>query len=439
MADTLPAGPLEIADQLARDLVAEFELPLVRVWLLEPPDLERGILALAATATLQPGAAFGGMTEVNVARVLGAQNPATEMITTPDDSVRFSKPLPAGSFLGLPIVDGDQRFAFVEIYTPGALGLALATELSKRANEIVGTLFSASVCKELDGPGLGRILVADDDPGIRAVVRRLLTAKGFEVVDVSNGLLAYERAREEPFDLILIDWMMPVMDGPTATAKIKADPRTRRVPVVMLTSQSRIDDKVIALEWGAQDFITKPFSSRELLARVEQHLRWRKLLTADLADPRDGSADSVTAPLELGHFEPATGDAWTKGMEASQLGKTREALALFMQEAEQCDRDKQYPRAALAYRSASIEAGRLHNLDLANKVTRLAGKMYLCWAESATDSTGAQEAYLCAARSFMAAGNLKLTKKSVDLASSIASVLADDRPPPLTPLAKRRV
>jgi CheY-like chemotaxis protein len=204
----------------------------------------------------------------------------------------------------------------------------------------------------------------------------------------------------------------------------------------MLTSQSRIDDKVIALEAGAQDFITKPFDSRELVARIEQQLRWRKLLTAEVTE---NPPTTPAASLDLSDIAPATGDAWLEAIEAAQLGKHREALALFLQEAEQCDRAEHYPRAALAYRSASVEAGNLRNLDLSNKLLRLAGKMNLCWAETSTDGKSIQEAYLSAARAFLTAGNLKLAKKSVDFASSIESVLADDRPPPLTPLGKRPV
>ena len=195
------------------------------------------------------------------------------------------------------------------------------------------------------GSGHGRILIADDDPGAPTLLRVLLTRQGFEVTDVANGLLAYETAREEPFDLILLDWMMPVMDGRIATQKLKSDPQTRAIPIVMLTSQSQIDDKVAALEAGAQDFITKPFNSRELVARIQQQLRWRKLLV-DVPDESAAAAE----PLDLSDVVPGTGDLWTQAVAASQLGKHREALALFLQEAERCDEGEAYPRAAIAYK-----------------------------------------------------------------------------------------
>jgi DNA-binding response OmpR family regulator len=434
---SLPQAPLEIAGQVARDLVAEFALPLVRVWILEPPEPQTGILLLAATETLGPEGGFGGMREDAVMRHLAAARPAPDVIATPSDSPSFARPLPGGSFLGLPIIDGEQRFAFIEVFTAGPLDFALAAELEKRANELAAVFFSARMTTALEGARRGRILIADDDAGIRALIRRLLSVQGFEVVDVANGLQAYECARKERFDLILIDWMMPVMDGPTATAKLKADPVTREVPVVMLTSQSRVDDKVIALEAGAQDFITKPFHSRELVARIEQQLRWRKLLTADVASAqREGPIESH---VDLSDIAPASGDLWTQAVEASHLGKHREALALFLQEAEENDREERYPRAAIAYRSASVEAGNLRHLDLANKLLRLAGKMCLCWAETATESKSVQEAYLNAARAFLTAGNLKLAKKSVDFASSIESILGDDRPAQLPASGTRRV
>ena len=122
---------------------------------------------------------------------------------------------------------------------------------------------------------------------------------------------------------------------------------------------------------------------------------------------------------------------WSKAVEAAQLGKHREALALYMNEAERCDAKKQFPRAAIAYRSASIAAGQMQNLDLSNKLLRLAGKMYLSWAETASDMRGIQEGYLGAARCFLTAGNLKLAKKATDFAHSYESVIADDRPPSL--------
>jgi hypothetical protein len=184
-------------------------------------------------------------------------------------------------------------------------------------------------------------------------------------------------------------------------------------------------------------------------------MRWRKLLSAEtdgqavvaqttgapanapgatgvLPDaphaPKGTSAPET--PIEL---TPAmlTGDVWTKAVEAAQLGKHREALALYLHEAERCDNAKMYPRAAIAYRSASVSAGQMRNLDLSNKLLRLAGKMYLSWAETSQDTKAIQEGYLNAARCFLSAGNLKLAKKSVDFAHSFESVIADDRPPPL--------
>jgi DNA-binding response OmpR family regulator len=81
--------------------------------------------------------------------------------------------------------------------------------------------------------------------------------------------------------VILMDWMMPVMDGRAAVERLKADVETRGIPIVMLTTQSEIEERVVALEAGVQDFLTKPFDPRELLARIEQQMRWRKMLAVD--------------------------------------------------------------------------------------------------------------------------------------------------------------
>jgi DNA-binding response OmpR family regulator len=275
----------------------------------------------------------------------------------------------------------------------------------------------------------GRIIVADDDPQIRSLLVVLLERRGFQCIDVPNGLAAYEAAKREKPDLVLIDWMMPVMDGRETVERLKRDPETNHIPVVMLTGQSQIGDKVSALEAGVQDFITKPFDSRELVARVEQQMRWRRLL-AD--EPSESSPEVPNAPDRA--LDPAqlTGDVWTKATDAAALGKHEEALALFLHEAESSEEKKRFPRAAIAYRSAAVEAAAQHKAQMANKLLRLAGKMYLNWAETADDAHAIQDGYVNAARCFLAAGNLKLAKKSIDFASSYDSVISDAGAPPVT-------
>jgi CheY-like chemotaxis protein len=145
----------------------------------------------------------------------------------------------------------------------------------------------------------GRIVIAEDDEVTRMLLDRVLTRAGFTVHACENGQLAYDAVRRDGADVVLLDWMMPVMDGPTAVARLKANLDTRGIPVVMLTAQSEIDQRVVALKTGVQDFLTKPFDTRELVARIEQQLRWRKILAVDAnASARQRPAQAFYRPIE---------------------------------------------------------------------------------------------------------------------------------------------
>ncbi|MGC4056368.1 MAG: response regulator transcription factor [Paludibaculum sp.] len=116
----------------------------------------------------------------------------------------------------------------------------------------------------------GRILIVDDEPQIRRVLRVTLTTHGYEVQDARSGEEAMLRLRESRFDLILLDMNMPGMGGLEACREIRA---TSEVAIIMLTVRSTEMDKVAALDAGADDYITKPFSTPELLARIRAALR----------------------------------------------------------------------------------------------------------------------------------------------------------------------
>ncbi len=123
-----------------------------------------------------------------------------------------------------------------------------------------------------------RILVAEDDPAILTGVADLLESEGYSVERAENGTAALERFRASPPDLVLLDVMMPGMNGYDVCRAIRQENRT--VPVVMLTAKGQEVDKVIGLELGADDYIVKPFGMAELLARVRSALR-RGALTVD--------------------------------------------------------------------------------------------------------------------------------------------------------------
>jgi len=114
------------------------------------------------------------------------------------------------------------------------------------------------------------ILIVDDNPSVRTLVREYLTEQGFRVVTADNGQNALYTARSEKPDLILLDVMMPEMDG---YQFISAYRKENDVPIILLTAKLEETDKVLGLELGADDYITKPFGMRELLARIRAVLR----------------------------------------------------------------------------------------------------------------------------------------------------------------------
>jgi DNA-binding response OmpR family regulator len=114
-----------------------------------------------------------------------------------------------------------------------------------------------------------RLLVADDDDAVREVLVLLLEMQGFEVHAVTNGHEACVAARERRPDLLLLDVMMPVLDGWSALRELKADPATSTIPVLLVSALGARADERSAAEFGAAGYVTKPFRSHELLARVD--------------------------------------------------------------------------------------------------------------------------------------------------------------------------
>jgi two-component system KDP operon response regulator KdpE len=115
-----------------------------------------------------------------------------------------------------------------------------------------------------------RILVVDDDPQIRRVLRAALIAQGYEPIDARNGEEGLERLREESPDLVVLDVNMPRMNGLQTCRAIRAQ---SEIPIIMLTVRDAESDKIEALDAGADDYLTKPFSSPELMARIRAALR----------------------------------------------------------------------------------------------------------------------------------------------------------------------
>jgi two-component system, OmpR family, alkaline phosphatase synthesis response regulator PhoP len=114
----------------------------------------------------------------------------------------------------------------------------------------------------------GRILVVDDEIYIVHILDFSLGMEGYEVVTALDGEQALEKARSEKPDLIVLDIMMPKLDGYETCKRLKADPETKDVPVILLSAKGRNVDQKVGFEVGADDYITKPFSPRKLVERI---------------------------------------------------------------------------------------------------------------------------------------------------------------------------
>ncbi len=136
-----------------------------------------------------------------------------------------------------------------------------------------------------------RILVVDDEPRMRRFIHMNLDLEGYQVLEASNGLEAIKRVREDLPDLVLLDVMMPEMDGFETLREIR---QFSNVPVIMLTVKGDEDDKVRGLELGADDYVTKPFGPRELSSRIKAVLR-----RAEIPTPAEQSVVRVDDRLQI--------------------------------------------------------------------------------------------------------------------------------------------
>lgn len=123
--------------------------------------------------------------------------------------------------------------------------------------------------------GKARILIVEDDEDIRELLQYSLGKEGYRVTAVETGEQALEQARSTKPDLVVLDLMLPGVDGWEVCRRLKGDPTTQHIPVVMLTAKGEESDVVVGLELGADDYIVKPFSPKVLLARIRAVLRRR--------------------------------------------------------------------------------------------------------------------------------------------------------------------
>ncbi len=129
-----------------------------------------------------------------------------------------------------------------------------------------------------EGRGLKpKVLIVDDDTNARLILRKILVKGGYEVNEATNGKEALEKVRAFIPDVMIVDWMMPEVDGEQLTKWIKNDPTFRFTHIILLTSKGDTKDRVRGLQAGADDYISKPAPHEEVLARVESGMRMRKL------------------------------------------------------------------------------------------------------------------------------------------------------------------
>jgi len=120
-----------------------------------------------------------------------------------------------------------------------------------------------------------RVVIADDDPDIRRLIEMTVTNAGCDVIVAADGEEALARVRESPPDLVILDVLMPRMDGWEVARELKSDPQTRSVPIMFLTSRGQEHDVLEGFDSGAVDYMVKPFSPRELQVRVKAVLAKR--------------------------------------------------------------------------------------------------------------------------------------------------------------------
>lgn len=143
-----------------------------------------------------------------------------------------------------------------------------------------------------------RVLVVDDDEKLIAVLRRSLTYEGYDVVCASNGRDALRECAFAPPDLIILDWMMPDLDGIEVCRRVRQE---SGVPILMLTAKDAVGDRVLGLETGADDYLIKPFALEELLARVKALLRRTSPEPASTLSFDDLTLDLSTRIARRGH------------------------------------------------------------------------------------------------------------------------------------------
>jgi two-component system phosphate regulon response regulator PhoB len=174
------------------------------------------------------------------------------------------------------------------------------------------------------------ILIVEDEAAIREMVGFALRRAGFELAEAANGQEAQIKIGEQLPDVILMDWMLPDISGIELVRRLKRDELTQEIPIIVLTARSEEDDKIYGLDSGADDYVTKPFSPKELVARIKAVLRRGKNDQSDL--------------LQIGGLQLDSGSHRVlAGEQEIQIGPTEYRLLKFFM----THQDRVYSRAQL--------------------------------------------------------------------------------------------
>ena len=176
------------------------------------------------------------------------------------------------------------------------------------------------------GDNMANILICDDEKDILSALKIYLTGENYQVFTAENGAQALEVVKKEEIHLVVLDIMMPIMDGITAMAKIR---EISNVPIILLTAKGEDTDKVLGLTVGADDYVTKPFQPMELLARVKSQLRRYMMLGGDM--PREKKQESQMFQIGGIELDDRSKEVMLDGERISLTPTEFEILKLFMQ------------------------------------------------------------------------------------------------------------
>jgi len=207
--------------------------------------------------------------------------------------------------------------------------------------------------------GRSRILVVDDDATVSEIVARYLERDGYAVETVADGRVALERALAEPPDLVVLDLMLPGMDGLDVCRRLRA---LAPVPIVILTARGQEADRIVGLELGADDYVSKPFSTKELVARVRGVLRRAK---GPLAAQPSGPLAHVDGDLVV---DVAARQARLGGVVVALTAREFELLAFLMRHPGQAFRREELLEQVWGYRYGDTSTVTVHVRRLREKV-----------------------------------------------------------------------